>query len=260
MSGTGHMFVCKRDALFERAERAIRECAALRCSTSDMRESRRRRPHIAVLPAFTGGADAREPAVYIVGIVFSAGGLQPLIRVLHDLPRDFPAAIAVANHMGEVSCLPELLCNQTSLRVKMAEAGDRLHAGTVYVCPPQRHLVINPDATVCLSAHVRVRHARPSADWFLKTIAGAFGHRSTAVVLSGASSDGAEGVELVERAGGAIVVQAPNTCLFGAMPAAAAQRSQGCFVKDPGEIASALTAIHDAREIHLARAEWEAPF
>jgi two-component system chemotaxis response regulator CheB len=214
-----------------------------------------------VMPAFHDrSALRRERATCMVAIVFSAGGLQALIRVLHGLPADFKAAIGVANHMGNASCLAELLRNQTALHVKLAEACDVLHAGTVYVCPPQRHLVINPDATISLSAQMPVRHARPSADWFLTTVAGTFGDRATAVILSGASSDGARGACLIARAGGTVVVQEPATAPYSGMPAAAISLTDRCIVKAPGDIASTLIAAHNARDIRQDRLDWEEPF
>jgi two-component system chemotaxis response regulator CheB len=256
------MLSCNNGALFERVERALRRNTLLRRSTADLRtiltgQSAR----ATVMPVCHGASSGvREQAVCMVAIVFSAGGLQALIHVLHGLPADFPAAIGVANHMGDASCLAELLRNQTVLDVKLAEAGDVLYAGTVYVCPPRRHLVINPDATISLSSRAPVRRARPSADWFLKTVAGTFGDRAIGVILSGASSDGAEGARLIGQVGGKVIVQEPATCAFSLMPAAAIRCGVHCTVTPPDEIAGAIIAAHASRDMRQARAEWEEPF
>lgn len=262
VSGTGHKTACKIDTLLNDAARAVKKSAALRRATSHIRTKMARpRSQISVLPCFQTPNDTlREPAVYLVAVVFSAGGLQPLIQLLHGLPPEFPAAVAVANHMGHMSCLPELLRNQTSLRTKFAAHGESLRAGTVYICPPQHHLVVNPDATIALSSHTHVRYARPSADWFLRTVAGTFGKHAAAVVLSGASADGAEGIVQVAQAGGLVLVQEPATCLFSRMPQAALDGSSSCVALCPEKIASALTSAVSAEVLEQARTEWEQPF
>jgi two-component system chemotaxis response regulator CheB len=262
MSGTGHNASCNMNTLLERAAGVLASSAALRRTSSNLRTALARSPvRPAVRPTFGSSKNVSgEPALYLVAVVFSAGGLQPLIQLLHGLPPDFSAAVAVANHMGDTSCLPDLLCNQTRLRTKFAEHGEQLFAGTVYVCPPKHHLVINPDARVALSSHSRIRHARPSADWFLRTVAGTFGERAAGVVLSGASGDGAEGIARIGEAGGLILVQEPSTCLFPTMPGAAIASSPTCVLKHADEMAAELIAAVDAEDMVQARADWEQPF
>lgn len=260
MTGTEHMKRCKIDALLSRAEQVLQRSLSLRLRTNDARAFREAllEGRIPTCGAYHRAAD--RPATHLVAIVFSAGGLQPLIQLLHALDREFPAAIAVAHHVGSTSCVPDLLRNQTALPVKFAEDGEALHTGTVYVCPPLRHLIINPDARVSLSPHPRVHNARPSADWFFRSVAGSFDSRALAVVLSGASSDGAEGVARVFDAGGQIFVQDPRTCAFPTMTEAALHTGRSCGIHAPGEMGAALTAAMGLLDISGAQAEWEQPF
>jgi two-component system, chemotaxis family, protein-glutamate methylesterase/glutaminase len=199
-------------------------------------------------------------ASHLVAVAFSAGGLQPLIHLLHALPADFASAIAVVHHAGSVSCLPDLLSNQTALTVKFAECGETLLDGTVYVCPPLHHLLVNPDATVGLSSNARLSYVRPSADWFFRTVAGSFDARAAAVVLSGASNDGAKGISKVFEAGGQIFVQDPQTCMFPTMPQAALDAARSCGVHAPDELGPALIAASQQRDLTTAQAEWDHPF
>jgi two-component system chemotaxis response regulator CheB len=83
----------------------------------------------------------------------SASGLRALGRVLAALPADFPAAIVVVQHLDRhhPGLLAEILGRAAALRVKQAEDGERLQPGAVYIAPPDRHLLVNPDGTLSLS-------------------------------------------------------------------------------------------------------------
>src|SRR5262245_2380378 len=85
--------------------------------------------------------DMFRSADRIVGIGGSAGALQPLCGLLAMLPRAFPAAIAVVQHMRGPTLLPAILQRVTALTVKLAAHGEPLRIGTVYVAPPDHHLI-----------------------------------------------------------------------------------------------------------------------
>src|SRR5262245_24782544 len=84
----------------------------------------------------------RAPSRFdVVALVTSTGGLEALRRILRDLPRDFQAALVVAQHLGgQGSALVEILNRETKLPVQWASAGTRLMPGRVYACPPRRQL------------------------------------------------------------------------------------------------------------------------
>src|SRR5437868_15015349 len=83
----------------------------------------------------------------VVALAASAGGLAALTRVLAAVPADFPAAIAVIQHLDpRHRCLmAHILSRITPLEVSDAQYGESLHGGYVYIAPPKRQLLINPD-------------------------------------------------------------------------------------------------------------------
>ncbi len=107
-----------------------------------------------------------KAAFDIVAIGSSAGGLNALTQVLTDLPADFPAALVIVQHLDprHRSLMADILSRRTSLSVKQAEEGDKLCRATVYIAPPNRHLLVNPDGTLSLSQSELVHFVRPSAD------------------------------------------------------------------------------------------------
>ena len=80
--------------------------------------------------------------------------------------------------------MADILGRRTGMRVKQAEEGDRLAPGAVFIAPPDRHLLVNPDGTLSLSQSEMVHFLRPSADLLFESAAENFGDRVIGVVLT----------------------------------------------------------------------------
>src|SRR5438309_6383211 len=158
----------------------------------------------------------------VVAIGASAGGLNALIHVLRELPRSFPSSIVVVQHLSPThkSWIAHLVGRTTHLMVKQAGHGEILLPGTVYTGPPDEHLLVGP-GKIQLAHTQLVRFSRPSIDLLFESVAGTYGSRSIAVVLSGSGKDGADGVRTIKEAGGITIAQMPETAEFRPMPEAA---------------------------------------
>jgi two-component system chemotaxis response regulator CheB len=156
----------------------------------------------------------------VIGIGASAGGVDAIIRLVRPLRRDFPAAICIVLHVPAAgrSLLAPILNRYTELQVVVAEDGQRMRAGWVYVAPNDRHLVLD-GGHVHLDRGPKENGVRPAVDVMLRTLAGAFGPRAIAVILSGALGDGSAGALAVREAGGVVIVQDPRDALVPSMPA-----------------------------------------
>jgi two-component system chemotaxis response regulator CheB len=181
----------------------------------------------------------------VVACGSSAGGLNALSELLSRLPADFPAALVVVQHLDprHRSLMADILARRTRMRVKQAEDGERLEAGTVYIAPPNRHLLVNPDGRLALSESELVHFLRPSADLLFESVAAAFRDRAIAVVLSGTGKDAAMGVTAVKSMGGTVIAQDPKTAEFPGMPAEALDTGHVDFVLPLEEIADALVTL-----------------
>jgi len=159
----------------------------------------------------------------VVAMVASAGGISALGEVLHGLPIDLDASVIVVLHLQpkHTSLLAEILARRTELSVKTAEEGDVLEAGTVYVAPPDMHLLVTAGGSLRLDDSPPVHFVRPSADVLLSSLADARPNRCLVVVLSGTGQDGAVGAAAVKQAGGTVVAQDEATSEHFGMPGAA---------------------------------------
>ncbi|MEM6108402.1 chemotaxis protein CheB [Mycobacterium sp. 050272] len=164
----------------------------------------------------------RRPGVAVVVLVASAGGLDALTTVLHDLPADFGAAIVVQQHLGgQSSVLPTILHRSTDHRVSWARDGQLVQPGEVIVCPPDTHIELSSGGSCRLRTMGSLSEHR--FDVLLASAAKSYGPRGLAVVLSGSGRDGAKGVAAMKRAGAFTIAQSPETAEYPSMPIAAAK-------------------------------------
>jgi two-component system, chemotaxis family, protein-glutamate methylesterase/glutaminase len=144
----------------------------------------------------------------------------------------------IAQHRGTDSPsggLEGLLQDHVARPVVQPSDKEPLERGTVYVAPPDYHLLVDGDA-FALSTDERVQYARPSIDVLFESAADAFGERTIGIVLTGANADGAAGLKRIKDAGGVAIVQDPRTAEAAAMPAAALAASTADAILPLAEI------------------------
>jgi two-component system, chemotaxis family, protein-glutamate methylesterase/glutaminase len=181
----------------------------------------------------------------VVAMAASAGGLTSLSSVVAALPGDFLAAVLIVQHLDprHRSLMAEILGRRTACRVQEAEDGQPIVPGTVYVAPPDRHLLVNPGHTVALTESELVHFVRPSADLLFESVAATYMERAIAVVLSGTGQDGSMGVRAIKNTGGTVIVEDESTAAFYGMPGAAIQTGCVDFVLPIDEIGPALVTL-----------------
>lgn len=167
-------------------------------------------------------ADTRRPRIDVVVLLASAGGLDALSIVLHDLPAEFPAAVVVQQHLGGLSSvLPTILGRQTPLPVSWAQDGQAVAPGQVIVGQPGMRLELTRDGRCHLRETDTLLERR--FDALMASVASSYGARSIAVMLSGSGKDGAIGTGAMKRAGAIVIAQSPDTAQYSSMPIAAAE-------------------------------------
>ncbi len=159
----------------------------------------------------------------IVALAASTGGPAALCQVLSSLPGDFRLPILVVQHIahGFVSGFASWLMSNIALVAKVAESGEPLEAGRIYVAPDDRHLGVSDDRTLLVSSAPAMGGFRPSASFLFESLARVFGRSTLAVVLTGMGQDGLDGLHAVRQAGGQIFAQDERTSVVFGMPGVA---------------------------------------
>ena len=168
-------------------------------------------------PASPNSGPARRD---IIVIGASAGGVSALLTLMTTLPR-VPAAVLIVLHIGpHRSVLPALLQNRSSNRAIHAEDGQPIEPGTLYIAPPDHHMLVE-EGFIRLTRGPKEHHTRPAVDPLFRTAALAYGPRVIGVVLTGRLDDGTAGLQAIKDCGGVAVVQDPAEAEHRSMPLSA---------------------------------------
>lgn len=181
----------------------------------------------------------------IVAIAASAGGVTALGHVLSGLPASFPVPVVIVQHLDprHKTIIAEVLGRRAKLPVRLAEEGERAKAGAIYVAPPNHHLLVEADGVLMLSSSELVHFVRPSADLLFESIAGTYGPKAIACVLTGTGSDGAMGASAVKSRGGTVIAEDPELAEFRGMPEAVIAAGAVDFVLPLDEIAQVICGL-----------------
>jgi two-component system, chemotaxis family, protein-glutamate methylesterase/glutaminase len=181
----------------------------------------------------------------IILIGGSAGSLQVIFKIFSDLetPYAIPVVIILHRSQGIESGLEELLQAKTGLPVKEIEEKEKPEPGWLYLCPPDYHLLFEDDESFTIDYSEKVNFCRPSLDVCFQSAADIYGSSLVCILLSGANSDGAEGLVYVKEKGGVTIVQDPQEAEVPYMPQQALQRQLADHVLSSVEIRSYLESL-----------------
>jgi two-component system, chemotaxis family, protein-glutamate methylesterase/glutaminase len=130
----------------------------------------------------------------------------------------------------------------TPLTLKLAEDGEAVQPGVIYLAPAGQHLVVEHDETFELVDGPLVNYARPSIDLLFESAADTWGRRTVGVILTGSNADGAKGLKEIGAAGGLTLVQDPDGARAPYMPTVAIRTAHPAAVLSLDAMAQLLDA------------------
>lgn len=171
--------------------------------------------------------------------------MRALKILLGQLSADFPLPLLVVQHISPDAGdgLARLLDDLCAIRVKEADEQDVVLPGTVYLAPPNYHLLVEKAGILALSADPPVSFARPSIDVLFESAAEVFGPELIGVVLTGANFDGSQGLKIIKQRGGVAIVQDPADAAAQQMPLSALAATEVDYVVALDEIAPLLKKL-----------------
>ncbi len=179
-------------------------------------------PKAGIEPAAT----LAETTDRVIAIGASTGGVQALTHILPAFPADAPG-IVIVQHMpaGFTATFAERLNGCCRMRVKEAEAGDRIHSGSILLAPGgTRHMSIarsGGEYRIVLKEGLPVNFSRPAVDVLFHSVAREVGGNAAAALLTGMGKDGAAGLLAIRQAGGRTIAQDEVSSVVFGMPHAA---------------------------------------
>lgn len=158
----------------------------------------------------------------VIAIGSSTGGTEALKVVLGGLPQNAPAVLVV-QHMPQ-SFLESFALRLNALctvDVKMAENGEFLQTGTVYIAHGSKHMVLRRSGAryfIEIGLGAKVSGHCPSVDVLFNSVAKVAGRNAIGVILTGMGSDGAKGLMHMHDAGAKTIAQSQESCVVYGMP------------------------------------------
>jgi two-component system chemotaxis response regulator CheB len=184
----------------------------------------------------------------VVVIGTSAGGIEALRELARDLPPGFPAPICIVLHIAAQSpgLVPDILSSATRMPVIHPRDRQRLEAGTIYVAPPDRHLIVEPGC-LRVTREPRENGFRPAINPLFRSAAQIYGPAAIGVILTGNLGDGTAGLRALKQLGGIAIVQDENDARFPAMPADATRHVPIDYCVPLNELAGLLGRLTSCR-------------
>jgi two-component system chemotaxis response regulator CheB len=162
----------------------------------------------------------RYKAVVIGG---SAGSFQGIVRILSQLPEDFPLPVIMCLH--RLKDIRHGFTEALSLKSikQIVEPCDKepIKKGRVYVAPSNYHMSVELGHYFALSTEEMINNSRPAIDITFSTAAYVYREKLVGILLSGANRDGSMGMKAVSEKGGLTIVQDPVECMIDTMTSGA---------------------------------------
>jgi len=173
------------------------------------------------VPRVSGTRQAKSKLT-LVAIGASTGGTEAILKVVQDLPADFPCVLVV-QHMpaGFTKMYAERLNRHCKMSVKECEDGDRIEPGRIIIAAGDFHMRVEADKRgfyVRSQKGEKVSGHCPSVDVLFNSVADVVGDSAVGVILTGMGADGAKGLLKMRMAGCYTIGQDRESCVVYGMP------------------------------------------
>jgi chemotaxis response regulator CheB len=205
-----------------------------------------RGPALQAAPPADRSLPARHP---LVAIGASAGGPAALATLLQGLPRDFPAAVVIIQHVDDrfAAGMADWLRGYATMPVQLAREDDTPIPGTVLLAASDNHLTLKSASLLGYTPEPRDYAYRPSVDVFFHSVARLWKGDAVGVLLTGMGRDGAQGLKALRAKGCHTIAQDRATSAVYGMPKTAAEIGAAVDILPLPVIAARLIGAMPAR-------------
>ena len=176
-----------------------------------------------------------------VAIGSSAGGLNALTEFFGAMPAqpDIVFVIVCHLHREHRSNLATILSRIARMPVIRVDQNTQVAPGNIYVIPENRYLVIRDGRLILMPREEGMINR--AVDVFFTSLAADAGSNAVGVILSGMGTDGVKGATAIEKNGGFIMVQDPETTRFNGMPMSVVRFDHPDVIDTPYKLAKFIS-------------------
>jgi len=179
----------------------------------------------------------KDNDLFVVGIGASAGGIQPIFEFFSAIQNNTGAAFVVVQHLKRdyKSIMPELIARYTSLPIHTIVSGQMLEPNNIYLMPENVKVSIK-DGHLFLKPRGINENVNYAIDEFFISLASEFKKKAIGIIFSGMGTDGTKGAIALEKTGGIMMVQHPESSQFDGMPNSAIVNDHPDYIIFPKEM------------------------
>lgn len=201
----------------------------------------------AVLSAQSSAKPPPKNVGQIIAIGASTGGTEAIKEVVRQLPNESPPVVISQHLPAPFSASFARHVDMISpMHAQLAEHGQVLLPGHIYIAPGDYHLLVVRDGTRYigqLNNGPPVNRHRPSVDVMFRSVAQCAAQQAVAVLLTGMGNDGAQGMKELHDIGARTIIQDEKTSVVWGMPGEAYRLGAVDYMLPLGKIASQIIAL-----------------
>jgi len=174
----------------------------------------------------------------------SAGGPRILKQVFMNLPC-LNTSIILVQHMPKFvnNSMVESLNTYSQFKAKLAEDGDFLESGVIYVAPSEVHLELDNNRKIRFFQGEKVKFVCPSIDVTLLSVKKEVNGKIVGIILTGMGNDGSDGIRHIKSIGGITIAQDQETSVIFGMPNEAIKTGMVDYILSPEQIKMKMEEI-----------------
>lgn len=172
----------------------------------------------------------------------SAGSFKLIFRAVKNFSATLDKAVIVIIHRKKnfFSEIEKLFAENSRMSLREITDKEVIRQNTIYIAPANYHVLIEKEKNFSLDVSEAVWYSKPSIDVTFESAAEVFQGRCTAILLSGANQDGAEGLLKLREYGALTIAQSPAEAEMSEMPRSAIAIGAAEYILSNNEILELL--------------------
>lgn len=168
----------------------------------------------------------------------SAGSFKLIFRAVKNFSANLGKAVIVVIHRKKnfFSEIEKLFAENSRMSLREITDKEEIRQNTIYIAPANYHVLIEKQKNFSLDVSDAVWYSKPSIDVTFESAAEVYQEKCTAILLSGANQDGAEGMLKLRQYGALTIAQSPAEAEMSEMPRAAIAIGAAEYILSNNEI------------------------
>jgi len=180
---------------------------------------------------------------FTVGIGASAGGQASLCEFFDHLSENLNVVFVVATHLmrDKKSVLSNILSRHTKMPVIGVKEDLAVSPGCVYVLIENTFIELEDGWLRIKPRDNKIQNS--AVDIFFNSLADQCKEQSVGIILSGGGQDGLQGAIRINKMGGIVLAEDPESAQFNGMPLSIAEHDHPVAMKKPAELAKYINRL-----------------